>query len=178
MKVGFTPRQVTRLTGVPYSTLNLWARKGLIRPSIDEGNGSGSERVYSFRDLVALKVAFSLRKAGVTTSSLEKLVQFLHKYDQMEQPLSEARLIVSGRDVVAAKNDRELVSVLAKPGQSCLSFIVDLPRTLGELVEIVGHSNSFAVALPEPKKTSKRPPNNPVAGVGNKHRRKAAAGQR
>ena len=172
MKVGFTPRQVTRLTGVPYSTLNLWARKGLVRPSIDEGGGSGNERIYSFSDLVALKVAFALRKAGVTTSSLEKLVQFLHEHEQLKQPLSEVRLVVSGRDVVAVKSDKELISVLSKPGQSCLSFVVDLPRTLGELVEIADHMNSFAVALSEPGETSKSGRKRHVAEVGNKQRRR------
>src|SRR5260370_20673801 len=99
MRVGFTPRQVTRLTGVPYSTLNLWARKGLIRPSIAAGTGSGSERVYSFSDLIALKVAFELRKAGVTTRSLERVVQFVHENEGLEKPLAEARLVGSGRDV-------------------------------------------------------------------------------
>lgn len=178
MKVGFTTRQVTRLTGVPYSTLNLWARKGLIRPSIDEGSGSGSERVYSFRDLIALKVAFTLRKAGVTTSSLEKLVHFLREHEQMEQPLSEARLVVTGRDVVAVKNARELMSVLSKPGQSCLSFVLDLPRTLGELVEIADHTNSFAVALSEPEKGFNRPLKRPVPSMRSKQRRKMTAGHR
>ena len=172
MKVGFTPRQVTRLTGVPYSTLNLWARKGLIRPSIDEGSGSGNERVYSFRDLIALKVAFTLRKAGVTTSSLEKLVQFLHEHEQMEQPLSEARLVVTGRDVVAVRNDRELMSVLSKPGQSCLSFVLDLPRTLGELVEIADRTNSFAIALREPEAGFKRPLKRVIPGMRSKQRQK------
>ena len=178
MRVGFTPRQVTRLTGVPYSTLNLWARKGLVRPSIDEGSGSGSERIYSFRDLIALKVAFTLRKAGVTTSSLGKLVQFLHEHERMEQPLSETRLVVTGRDVVAVKSERELMSVLSKPGQSCLAFVLDLPRTLGELVEIADHTNTFAVALSEHEKGFYRPLKRFVPAIQTKQRRKMIAGQR
>jgi DNA-binding transcriptional MerR regulator len=172
MKVGFTPKQVTRLTGVPYSTLNLWANKGLIRPSIAEGAGSGSERVYSLRDLVALKVAFALRKAGVTTKSLEKVVQFLHKHEGMEQPLAEARLIVSGRDVVAVKNDQELMSVLSKPGQSCLSFVVDLHRTLGELVQIAHHADAFAMGLATPEESSKANRKQPASVVGNQQQSK------
>jgi DNA-binding transcriptional MerR regulator len=147
MQVGFTPRQVTRLTGVPYSTLNLWAKKGLIRPSVSEGAGSGSERIYNFSDLVALKVAFELRKSGVSTRSLEKVVQFLRENEGLEQPLAAARLIVSGRDVLVVRNDRELVSALAKPGQGCLSFVVDLPRTLGGLAKVAKETSTFAVAF-------------------------------
>jgi DNA-binding transcriptional MerR regulator len=147
MRVGFTPRQVTRLTGVPYSTLNLWAKKGLILPSIAAGEGSGSERVYSFSDLIALKVALELRKAGVTTRSLAKVVQFLRENEDLEKPLSEARLVVSGRDVLVVRNGQQLVSALSKPGQSCLSFVVDLPRTLGELVRATESADTFGLAV-------------------------------
>lgn len=171
MKVGFTPRQVTRLTGVPYSTLNLWANKGLLRPSVSEGIGSGSERVYSFRDLVALKVAFALRKAGITTSSLEKVVQFLRNAEGMDHPLAEARLIVTGRDVVAVKGDRELMSVLSQPGQSCLSFVVDLSRTLGELAQIARSTDAFAVGLAGTEDTSIRNRKRPASATGDEQRR-------
>jgi DNA-binding transcriptional MerR regulator len=160
MQVGFTPRQVTRLTGVPYSTLNLWAKKGLIRPSVSEGAGSGSERIYSFSDLVALKVAFELRKTGVSTRSLEKVILFLRENEGIEQPLAAARLIVRGRDVLVVRNDRELVSALSKPGQGCLSFVVDLPRTLGGLAKVANATTTFALGF-EPAKDvrgSRKPP--------------------
>lgn len=147
MKIGFTPRQVTHLTGVPYSTLNLWAKNGLIQPTITASAGSGSERIYSFSDLVALKVTFELRKSGITTRSLKKVIEFLRKNEGMETPLAEARLIVSGRDVVLVKNQRELVSALANPGQSCLSFVVDLPRTFGELAHVANAKEGFAIGV-------------------------------
>lgn len=147
MQVGFTPRQVTRLTGVPYSTLNLWAKNGLVRPSIGAGTGSGSERIYSFSDLIALKVALELRKSGVTTRSLRRVIEFLRQNEGMEAPLAEARLIVSGHDVVLVKNQRELASTLASPGQGCLSFVVDLPRTLGQLGQLATASESFAIGV-------------------------------
>ena len=151
MKFGFTPRQVLRLTGIPYSTLNLWANNGLVQPSIASGIGSGSERVYSFVDLIALKVAFELRKSGVSTRSLKRVVEFLRANEGIKTPLAEARLVVSGRDVLVVRNERQLVSALRKPGQACLSFVVDLPRTLGELAGAVDAECSFAVGvLPEP----------------------------
>jgi DNA-binding transcriptional MerR regulator len=143
VEIGFTPRQVIQLTGVPYSTLNLWAKNGLVRPSVAPGTGTGSERVYSFSDLVALKVAFELRKSGVTTSSLKKVVEFLRQHEHMDKPLSEARLVVSGRDVAIVR-EGELVSVLSKPGQGYLSFVVDLPQMLGELVNVANATKTFA----------------------------------
>jgi DNA-binding transcriptional MerR regulator len=160
MRVGFTPKQVVRLTGIPYSTLNLWAKNRLITPSISDGVGSGHERVYDFTDLVALKVAFELRKAGVTTRSLQKVVEFIHKNDSLERPLAEARLVVSGSDVLEVTSERQLISVLSKPGQGCLSFVVDLPRTLGELSQIADETNVFAVYSPDsqPNFGTRKPP--------------------
>lgn len=163
MQVGFTPRQVTRLTGVPYSTLNLWAKKGLVQPSIAAGQGSGSERIYSFSDLIALKVAFELRKAGVTTRSIEKVVHFVRENENLQKPLSEARLLVSGRDVLVVRNGQQLVSALSRPGQCCLSFVVDLPRTLGELVRATQSTDAFGLAVAPADSNSSVPRKQPAS---------------
>ncbi|MGD0162543.1 MAG: MerR family transcriptional regulator [Candidatus Sulfotelmatobacter sp.] len=155
VEIGFTPRQVMQLTGVPYSTLNLWAKNGLVQPSVAPGTGTGSERVYSFSDLVALKVAFELRKSGVTTSSIKRVVEFLRENEHMNKPLSEARLVVRGRDVAMVR-EGELVSVLSKPGQSYLSFVVDLPQMLGELVNVADATKTFAHGIASSTASSPR----------------------
>jgi len=173
MKVGFTPKQVTSLTGVPYSTLNLWAKNGLILPSIAAGAGSGNDRVYSFSDVVALRVAFALRKAGVSTRSLKRVVQFVRENEGIEKPLAESRLVVSGRDVLIVRNDRQLVSALSKPGQSCLSFVVDLPRTLGELSEAADVTSAFAIGVAQGEPALRRSKKPPVP-VATSERRKRA----
>jgi len=172
MRVGFTPGQVTRLTGVPYSTLNLWAKNGLIQPSIATGTGSGSERIYGFSDLVALRVAFELRKAGVTTRSLKQVVQFVRENEGIDKPLAEARLVVSGRDVLVVRNSNELVSALSRPGQSCLSFVMDLPRMLGQLTEIADATRAFAVGLAGPERVLKHPSKR-TASIARSQRKRA-----
>jgi|SRR6185312_9133845 len=62
---GYLPRDVVRLTGLPYSLLNLWAKSGFIRPSVREANGTGSERIYSPDDVKELQLASAMRKAGL-----------------------------------------------------------------------------------------------------------------
>ncbi|HLH36202.1 MAG TPA: MerR family transcriptional regulator [Alloacidobacterium sp.] len=149
-----------KLTGVPYSTLNLWAKNGLVQPSVASGSGTGTERIYNFSDLVALKVAFGLRRSGVSTSALKKVVEFLRHDESMNKPLAEARLIVSGRDVAMVR-EGELVSVLSRPGQGYLKFVVDLPQVLGDLVNVADAARTFAhgIASGEPiAKTSKKGP--------------------
>jgi hypothetical protein len=54
---------------------------------------------------------------------------------------------MSGRDVIVVKNKTELVSVLQNPGQACLSFVVDLPRTLGELAHLADTKTNFAIGF-------------------------------
>lgn len=172
MEIGFTARQVVKLTGVPYSTLNLWAKNGLVQPSVAPGTGTGSERIYSFSDLIALKVAFKLRKSGVTTSSLKKLVDFLRNSQHMDSPLAEARLVVSGQDVAVVR-EGELVSVLSKPGQGYLRFVVDLPQILGELVNVANAAETFAhgiASVSEPTEPAKK---HPRAALGGNQRKRA-----
>src|ERR1700674_2076610 len=100
---GYTAKQVTAITGVSYQTLNLWARTGLVEPSIARAAGTGTERIYSFRDLIALKLAVELRKGGVTTRALRKVIEFLRGSSGLENPLSEARLVVTEVDIVLVR---------------------------------------------------------------------------
>ncbi len=130
---GYTAKQVTALTGVPYQTLNLWARNGLIEPSIAQASGTGSERVYSFRDLIALKLAVELRKGGMTTRALRKVVAFLRTSEGLEKLLAEARLVVTDKDVLLVRSSEELISVLKSPGQAYLAFVLNLPQTVNAI---------------------------------------------
>jgi DNA-binding transcriptional MerR regulator len=172
VEIGFTARQVVHLTGIPYSTLNLWAKNGLVQPSVAPGTGTGSERVYSFSDLVALKVAFELRKSGVTTPSLKKVVKFLREDEQMETPLSEARLVVTGRDVAIVRAG-ELVSVLSRPGQGYLSFVVDLPQMLGELVQVADATKAFAHGIASGSASKEAVKKQPKSALGSDQRKRA-----
>jgi MerR HTH family regulatory protein len=61
-KESFSAREAARIAGVPYASLDYWARTKLVVPSIADAKGTGTERRYSFNDLVALRVA-----AGTST---------------------------------------------------------------------------------------------------------------
>ena len=106
-----------------------------MEPIIAQAAGTGTERIYSFRDLIALKLAVELRKGGVSTRALRKVIDFLRCSVGLESPLSEARLVVTENDVVLVRSSKELVSVLKKPGQAYLAFVLDLPRTVIALKE-------------------------------------------
>src|SRR5439155_10279160 len=126
----FSAGEASKISGVPYSNLDYWARTKFIAPSISEAKGIGTERKYAFNDLVALRVAQQLREAGVSTQALRTIVEFLRNKRGLEHPLAEARLVVVGSDVKLVSNCDELISLLKKPGQSAFAFLLDLNRTV------------------------------------------------
>lgn len=108
-----------------------------MRPGVIDAKGKGSRRLYSFRDLVALRTAKELRDMGVPLQTLRKVVGFLRRVKGLENPLAEARLVVSGNDVLFVQNQEELVSLLRTPGQGVLRLVLDLPKIIEELREEV-----------------------------------------
>jgi DNA-binding transcriptional MerR regulator len=133
---GFTAGQAAKVTGLKYATVDYWDRSGFLSPSVAVAQGKGSDRVYNFQDLIALRVARQLREAGISLQALRKIVGFLRKRKGLASPLAETYLVTDGRDVYEKQGDGVL-SVLRQPGQGCFFFVLDLSRTVAELREAV-----------------------------------------
>ncbi len=136
---GFSTAQVEQLTGIGAKTLHFWDRSGFLSPSVVRAHGTGSRRIYSFRDLVALRVAAQLRDAGISLQSLRKVVSTLRKMHGLEQPLAETYLVTNGCDILE-KQGSEVMSALREPGQTFFSFVIDLSRTVEALHTEIEHS--------------------------------------
>ena len=132
VSLGYRTSEVRKLTGLTQRQLDHWDRIGLFSPSLAQAEGRGSARYYSFSDVVQLKVAKELRDAGVSLQALRKIVSFLREAN-IERPLAEARLVVSGGDVLLAKGEKDLVSILEAPGQGVLRLVLDLPSVVEAL---------------------------------------------
>lgn len=132
---GFTAGEASKLTGIPYDRLDYWARSGFLKPGITGAKGKGSRRLYSFRDLVALRTAKELREMGVPLQTLRKVMGYLRRAKGLENPLAETRLLVSGSDVLLVNGREELISLLDAPGQGVLQLVLDLPKVVEELRE-------------------------------------------
>jgi len=132
-KDSFSTGEAVRITGVSFRNIDYWARTKFIVPSIADARGTGTERKYSFSDLLALRVARELREAGVSTQSLRRIVDFLRARKSLTLPLSECRLIVTGSDVQVATSAEKVMSALLRPGQTSLAFVFNLSRTVNEM---------------------------------------------
>lgn len=117
---GFRGPQVCAIVGITYRQLDYWARTDLLRPSISDAKGSGSQRVYSYRDLVALKVIKKLLDAGMSLKSVRRAIAYLR--DHLGEEIESANLIIEGKNAVLARDGNDLVN-LVQGGQGVLNIV-------------------------------------------------------
>jgi DNA-binding transcriptional MerR regulator len=117
---GYRGPQVCKIVGITYRQLDYWARTNLIRPSVADAQGSGSQRRYSYRDLVDLKVIKSLLDAGVSLKQARTAIEYLR--ENLGEDLSSANLVFNGSGSVLARNGDELVDIL-RNGQTVFSIV-------------------------------------------------------
>lgn len=119
-KQGFRGPQACRIIGITYRQLDYWARTDLIRPSVRDTTGSGSQRLYSYRDLVELKVIKGLLDAGVSLQSARKAIEHLRQH--LGEDIASASLLLHGKGSLLARSDGELIDLL-RGGQGVFSIV-------------------------------------------------------
>src|SRR5690606_32899926 len=108
--VGYRGVVAMRAAGISYRQLDYWARTGLVEPSIRAAAGSGSQRLYSFRDLVVLRVVKSLLEAGVSLQNIRKAIETLRAHGV--EDLAGITLISDGTTVYECRSAEEVVDLL------------------------------------------------------------------
>ena len=126
---GYRGPQVCAIVGITYRQLDYWARTDLVRPSIADAKGSGTQRAYSYRDLVRLKVVKSLLDAGVKLQIARKAIEYLR--EDLGDDWATASLVLNGTNSVLARTDDALID-LVRHGQGVLN-IVPLGHVMDEL---------------------------------------------
>lgn len=126
---GFRGSEVCSLVGITYRQLDYWARTGLLRPSIADATGSGSQRRYSYRDVLELKVIKRLLDAGLKLQQARQAVECLR--GDLGGDLASAQLVLAGSRSVLAHSNGEVVDLLAG-GQGVFN-ILPLSSIVSEL---------------------------------------------
>jgi DNA-binding transcriptional MerR regulator len=117
---GFHGPQVCGLVGISYRQLDYWARTGLLQPSVAAAKGSGSRRVYSYSDVLELKVIKQLLDSGVSLQSARRAVECLR--EDLGSDLASANLVLNGTSSVLARSNGEVVDLLAG-GQGVFNIV-------------------------------------------------------
>ena len=101
---GYRATAAHKIVGITYRQLDYWARTDLLRPSIADAKGSGTQRLYSYRDLLELKVIKQLLDAGVSLQSARKAIQCLR--DNLGADLGRGQPRAAGGSTVLAEQRR------------------------------------------------------------------------
>jgi DNA-binding transcriptional MerR regulator len=119
---GFRAPDVAKLVGISYRQLDYWARTDLVNPSVRDAGGSGTQREYSFQDIVLLKTIKNLLDTGVNLQRIRKAIDFLRTH--LKEPPQGLTLLSDGNKVYAAESPGEVMDLLQK-GQGVFALAMD-----------------------------------------------------
>lgn len=116
---GYSGTVAANVVGITYRQLDYWARTDLVRPSLADASGSGSRRLYGYRDLLELRLVKSLLDAGIKLEAIRTVFEYLREH--VDNDITAAHLVISGTDVLLCDGD-QLVDVLRR-GQGVLNVL-------------------------------------------------------
>lgn len=136
MEQSFTAEQACRLANCTHHQLRYWDRVELVKPSIQASGGRpGVRRLYSFRDLVAIRVVRSLLDNGMSLQRVRRAWDYLRREGEIENHLSDVKLVTDGQSIFkVSADDGELMDALLE-GQ--LAFFVAIDEITREVEEDV-----------------------------------------
>jgi DNA-binding transcriptional MerR regulator len=108
--IGYRGPTACSAAGITYRQLDYWARTGLVEPSVRAAHGSGSQRLYSFRDILVLKVVKRLLDTGISLQQIRAAVQ--HLRDRGSADLAQVTLMSDGVSVYECTSTDEVVDLL------------------------------------------------------------------
>jgi DNA-binding transcriptional MerR regulator len=121
-EVGYRGPAVAKIVGVSYRQLDHWTSTGLVTPSVRDADGSGSQRLYGFDDIVRLKVIKRLRDAGV---SLQRIRKALDEVAERGLSLKDLMLASDSAGNVIAVDDQQQAMDLLMSGQGVFFIAID-----------------------------------------------------
>ena len=133
--IGYRGPTACSAAGITYRQLDYWARTGLVEATVRGAAGSGSHRLYSFRDILVLKIVRKLLDAGVSLPNIRTAIATLR--DRGVEEIAQITLISDGTTVYECTTTDEVVDLL-QGGQAVFAIAVgrqvrDVEGTLAQL---------------------------------------------
>lgn len=120
-EIGYRGPTACAAAGITYRQLDYWARTGLVEPSVRPAHGSGTQRLYSFRDVVVLKIVKRFLDTGVSLQNIRTAVQ--HLRERGFRDLERMTLMSDGATVYECTSPDE-VHALLQGGQGVFGIAV------------------------------------------------------
>ena len=123
--MNFNTRTIAKILGLSIRQIDYWDRTHFVKPSVSEASGYGSIRLYSFTDLIQLKVAKTLIDKGISLQKIRKAINYLRKnMSEVKKPLSELRFLTDGETIFVITKDKKVIIDTLKSGQLVLSVAI------------------------------------------------------
>ena len=119
--IGYRGPTACRAAGITYRQLDYWARTGLVEPSVRSATGSGTQRLYGFRDILVLKVVKRLLDTGVSLQQIRVAIQALRQ--RGVEDLAQITLMSDGASVYECTSADEIIDLL-QGGQGVFGIAV------------------------------------------------------
>jgi len=110
IEIGYRGATACSAAGISYRQLDYWARTGLVEPTVRSASGSGSQRLYGFRDILVLKIVKRLLDAGVSLQNIRSAVT--HLRDRGAEDLSKITLMSDGASIYECTSSEEIFDLL------------------------------------------------------------------
>lgn len=106
---GYSSRDTADIVGITYRQLDYWARTDLIRPSLADARGSGSQRRYSYRDLIELRIIKTLLDTGCPLARVRTAIDHLQATE--EDYATAASIVITGDTAILVRTRDELLDL-------------------------------------------------------------------
>ena len=144
---GYRGSVAMKVAGITYRQLDYWARKSIIEPSIHASSGSGSRRLYSFKDIAIMAVAKRLLDAGVNLVNVTTAIIFLNRYS--EERLRNMTIICDGQSVQECDENQDNMRRMLASGLAV--FAIAVGRIVSRVEEDLSSENSVDATQVEEK---------------------------
>ncbi|WP_018024144.1 MerR family transcriptional regulator [Corynebacterium ulceribovis] len=141
-EVGYRVPIACQVAGITYRQLDYWARTDLVKPSIRTAQGSGSQRLYSFKDILVLKIVKGLLDTGISLQNIRLAVEQLEVMGVDD--LAGITLVSDGHTVYQCRSNEEVIDLLAG-GQGV--FGIAVPGIMKELTGTIAQFEAERVDL-------------------------------
>ena len=149
---GYRGTVASKVAGITYRQLDYWARKQIVEPSITPSHGSGSRRLYSFKDVVILAVSKRLVDAGVNLQNVTAAIGFLARRTTAQ--LADVTIMCDGQQVYECTTSEQMLNLL-RSGKAV--FGVSVGSLWHEIDEALEHEDYVDLASKPAALSSGRP---------------------
>ena len=114
MQQGYTGPEVCKITGISYRQLDHWTTSKLVEASIRNIKGSGFHRIYSFNDIVLVKLVNKLRDAGISLQKIRIALSNVKSIIGQSKNISDVTIFSDGSSIYVITENDQMIDLLKK----------------------------------------------------------------